>query len=73
MGHPIRVLLRPGDACLAHQRLGHGGGINLNSATRKNLYFRVKHKRHDDFLDQILQGCDVFTEYEGIRNLAGNE
>lgn len=72
MGEPIRVLLRPGDVCLAHQRLGHSGGINLHRDTRKQLYFRVSHKNHDDFLDQILEGGSVFTEYEGIKDVVGD-
>eukprot|EP00177_Eucheuma_denticulatum_P005946 GFKZ01010842.1.p1 GENE.GFKZ01010842.1~~GFKZ01010842.1.p1 ORF type:complete len:273 (+),score=37.71 GFKZ01010842.1:100-918(+) len=72
MGQPVRVLLRPGDAVIAHQRLGHAGGINLHERTRKNLYFRVHHKRHDDFLDQILEGCSVFTEFDGIRDMVGD-
>lgn len=69
MGQPQRVLLRPGDACLASQRLGHAGGVNLHEETRKNLYFRVSHKRHDDFLPAILEGCSVFTEFEGLHDL----
>lgn len=72
MGQPIRVLLRPGDVCIAHQRLGHAGGVNLHSETRKQLYYRVRHKKHDDFLDQILEGCSVFTEFEGIKDLVGD-
>lgn len=72
MGQPVRVLLRPGDACLAHQRLGHAGGINLHSETRKNLYFRISHKRHDEFLDKILEGTALFVEFDGIRRLVGD-
>lgn len=72
MGQPVRALLRPGDAVIAHQRLGHAGGINLHERTRKNLYFRVHHKKHDDFLEQILEGCSVFTEFEGIHGMVGD-
>lgn len=72
MGEPVRVLARPGDAILSHQRLGHAGGINLHERTRKNLYFRVRHKHHDDFLDEILEGCSVFTEFQGIQDMTGD-
>lgn len=72
MGQPMRTLLRPGDAIIAHQRLGHAGGINLHERTRKNLYFRVHHRKHDEFLQQILEGCSVFTEFEGIHDMVGN-
>lgn len=72
MGQPVRVLLRPGDACIAHQRLGHSGGINLHAETRKNIYFRVSHKRHAEFLDRVLEGSSVFVEYQGIRRLVGD-
>lgn len=72
IGQPKRVLLRPGDACIAHQRLGHSGGVNLHADPRIQLYFRVSHKNHDDCLEQILEGSSVFLEFEGIKELVGN-
>lgn len=68
IGDPMRVLLRAGDAVLAHQRLGHNGGINVHDEVRKNLYYRVKHKQHDDNLPALLSGS-VFTEFEGLQHL----
>lgn len=68
IGQPIRVLMRPGDAVLAHQRLGHSGGINLHEKTRKNLYYRLHHKNHDDLWKPTLNGS-VFTEFEGLHHL----
>jgi len=68
IGAPIRVLMKPGDAVLAHQRLGHSGGPNLGKNIRKNLYLRVMHKNHDKYLSsgELLNGS-VWTEYAGVR------
>lgn len=68
IGEPIRVLLSPGDVVIAHQRLGHGGGVNLTEATRINLYYRVHHVRHEQLLDAYMRGS-VFTECGGLRGL----
>lgn len=67
IGKPVRMLLNPGDALLAHQRLGHAGGINLHNDIRKNLYFRVSHINHRDIVEEVLEGS-VFTEYEGVKD-----
>lgn len=71
VGLPMRVLMKSGDVVLAHQRLAHSGGPNLSTLIRKNLYFRVFHKHHQQNLASgaILNGS-VFTEYEGIREIS---
>lgn len=70
IGAPIRCLLRPGDAVLAHQRLGHCGGPNLGNNVRKNLYLRVMNRQHDSYLSsgELLNGS-VWTEYAGVREV----
>ena len=70
IGEPIRVALSPGDAVIAHQRLGHTGGPNLGPHVRKNLYFRVKHVRHDTYLKsgELIDGW-VWAEYQGVREV----
>lgn len=68
IGLPRRLLMRPGDAVIAHQRLGHSGGINLHEEIRKNLYFRVAHKRHAELVPTLLTGS-VYTECEGLHHL----
>lgn len=68
LGEPIRVLMRPGDAVIAHQRLGHSGGINLSNMIRKNLYFRIFHKRHDQMIEKVLTES-LFAEFEGVHHL----
>lgn len=71
IGAPIRALLKSGDAIIAHQRLAHAGGPNVGAHVRKNLYFRVKHKRHKENIqsDAIINGS-VFVECEGIDEIA---
>lgn len=71
VGEPIRVLMSPGDVVLAHQRLAHSGGLNVYSEWRKNLYFRVRHKRHGQLIEKVLTGS-VYTEYEGLHHLVPN-
>lgn len=68
IGAPIRVPLKPGDAVLVHQRLGHSGGPNLGPNIRKNFYFRVSHTKHDTYLKsgELLNGW-VWAEYAGVR------
>jgi len=61
--------MRPGDVCIAHQRLAHAGGINLSAATRKTVYFRVRHKLHNEFLDKYLKASEPFVGFEGLQDL----
>lgn len=69
IGDPVRVLMRPGDAVLAHQRLGHHGGPNVGKHVRKNIYLRVMNQKHDKFLSsgELLNGS-VFTEFHGVQD-----
>lgn len=68
IGSPMRVLMEPGDAVLAHQRTGHTGGPNLGPYVRKNIYLRVQNRKHDHYLQsgELLNGS-VWTEYAGVR------
>lgn len=68
IGPSKRLLTKPGDVILAHQRLGHSGGINVHPKTRKNLYFRIRHKNHEALVEQVIKGS-VYTEYEGLHHL----
>lgn len=70
VGDPLRVRMRPGDVVIAHQRLGHSGGINLHPAIRKNLYFRIRHKRHPALLQEAWSGS-LWTEYESLHTMTG--
>lgn len=68
IGPSKRLLTKPGDVILAHQRLGHSGGINVHPKTRKNLYFRIHHKNHEENVENVIKGS-VYTEYEGLHHL----
>lgn len=70
IGEPIRVRMKPGDAVLAHQRLGHSGGWNMSDVVRKNLYMRVKHRRHDELLEEQWSGS-LWTMFEGLHDMVG--
>lgn len=48
VGDPRRVLLRRGDAVLAHQRLAHCAGPNGGDVIRTNVYFRVGRRDFDE-------------------------
>lgn len=69
IGKPKRMLMKPGDAVIAHQRLGHTGGPNLGAAVRKNIYIRVSHRKHDQLLKEgtLIHGS-LWTEFEGLRD-----
>lgn len=71
IGNAIRVLMKETDVVIAHQRLGHAGGINMCDTIRKNVYFRVVHKRHEEFQKEYLSGRCPFTEFEGLVSLDG--
>lgn len=68
-GLPKRVLLHPGDAFIAHQRLAHAAGINLCDIVRKNVYFRVLHARLDDFMYQLMRSSTPWTGFTGLQDL----
>lgn len=72
IGPPKRLLCKPGDVVLLHQRLGHSGGINVHEKTRINLYFRISAKDHDDHVEQVIKG-GVFKEYMGLRDLVKDD
>lgn len=71
VGTPRRVLLNPGDVVLAHQRLGHAGGVNLCNIPRKNLYFRVRRVGHYKIVDDIVNG-PTFHQFDGLHHLGSD-
>lgn len=54
LGESVQVLLRPGDIVIAHQLLAHRVGVNTSEHIRYQLYYRVKHKDHDEFKNHII-------------------
>lgn len=68
-GSPRRVLLNAGDAFIAHQRLAHAAGVNLCDVIRRNVYFRVKHARLEDFVYQLVRSPTPWTGFTGLQDL----
>lgn len=72
-GKPERLLMKPGDAFIVHQRLGIAEGINLSDHVRKNVYFRVVHTDFDELLDDFLEAELPFTGFEPIADIVAEE
>ncbi|KAI0566673.1 hypothetical protein FGB62_7g01 [Gracilaria domingensis] len=73
VGMAERVLVKSGDAFIAHQRLAHAPGVNAWSEIRKNIYFRVRHKNHDDLLDEFSLAAAPWVGFEGIADAVESE
>lgn len=61
LGASVQVLLEPGDIVIAHQLLAHRVGVNTSEHIRYQLYYRVKHKDHNELKGQILD--DPWAEF----------
>jgi len=61
LGESVQVLLRPGDVVIAHQLLAHRVGVNTSEHIRYQLYYRVKHKDHDELKGRIID--DPWVEF----------
>lgn len=72
-GKPKRLLMKPGDAFIVHQRLGIAQGINLSDQVRKNVYFRVVHTDFDEVLDDFPEAELPFTGFELIQDIVAEE
>lgn len=70
-GAPQRLLLRPGDAFIAHQRLAHASGFNLWPHARKNVYFRIEHADYGRFIAEYINTPHPWIGFHGMeRELA---
>lgn len=61
LGDAVQVLLGKGDVVIAHQLLAHRVGINYAENIRYQLYYRLRHKDHDDLKQRIVH--DPWTEF----------
>lgn len=68
-GSQKRVLLRPGDVVIAHQRLPNAMAMNLTNAVAKHVYFRVVHAQMDDFMDTFIKSPTPWTGFKGLQSL----
>jgi hypothetical protein len=50
----------------AHQKLAHRGGPNTSADIRYQVYFRLRHKQHAEFVDSGILLDDLWVEYEGL-------
>merc|ERR1712032_133911 len=61
LGEAVQVLLKPGDVVIAHQLLAHRIGENTSEHIRYQLYYRVKHRQHEEFKERIVH--NPWTEF----------
>ncbi|CDF38213.1 unnamed protein product [Chondrus crispus] len=73
VGSPKRILLKPGDAFIAHQRLASTQGINLLKKVRKSVYFKIAHTDYDEMQDEFLESKLPFTGFEPLQDIVADE
>jgi hypothetical protein len=49
---------------IAHHKLAHRGGPNASSAIRYQVYFRVRHRRHDEHVASGALLEDLWVEFD---------
>lgn len=64
---PVQMHVKPGDVVLAHYQLAHGSAINVAPHPRYALYFRFKHKNHDD--DWKARMTDIWMDWPGMQDI----
>lgn len=69
LGSPVRVLARPGDVIITHQRLGSAEGVNVTDKARKMVYFKISHVDFDELLDTYLEDAAPFSTFEGLKGV----
>lgn len=69
LGDPKRVLTKPGDVVVVHQRVGFAPGINLSDNVRKMVFFRIIHTEFDHLLEEYSHAPLPFVGYEPIQEL----
>jgi hypothetical protein len=66
---PRPLLVRAGDAVLAHYALAHTGGPNLGAHVRYAAFFRLQHRDHARAGTRPL--TEPWSEWEGLQGAAG--
>lgn len=69
VGSPKRVLMRPGDVVITHQRLPKAMGCNLTNNVGKSIYYRVVHTQMDNFLDAFVKSPTPWVGFAGLQEL----
>ncbi len=62
---PRQLIVRAGDALLAHYQLAHDAAANLGPHVRYAVFFRLAHRAHDPTSTAPL--TDLWREWEGLR------
>ncbi|GLD93211.1 hypothetical protein PINS_up001803 [Pythium insidiosum] len=71
LGIPLQLLAKRGDIVLAHPNLAHRGGLNFSPDIRYQIYFRLKHERHDEL--QVHAATDLWCDLEGLHHVKDRE
>ena len=67
LGEPVQLQLRVGDVVLLHQKLAHRGGPHFGHEIRKMVYFRIKHRRHEEL--KLAATENLWLEFEGMHDV----
>lgn len=67
LGEPTQLQLHIGDVVLLHQKLAHRGGPHFGHEIRKMVYFRVRHRRHDEL--KVAATENLWLEFEGMHDV----
>ena len=70
LGHQMTA--RAGDVVICHQKLAHRGGPNGSDGIRYQVYFRVQHVNHKDYLETGAVLEDLWLEFDGIEESLRN-
>ena len=68
LGQPVQLMMQAGDCVVAHQKLPHLGMPNCSSDIRYQVYFRLRHREHDNMIDAWLD--DILLPFEPVRAAA---
>ncbi|WP_308638096.1 phytanoyl-CoA dioxygenase family protein [Paenibacillus silvisoli] len=64
---PVQTMGEPGDVFLVHYQLAHTVALNASPNTRYCIFFRVKHKEHDQ--DWKAPMLDIWKHWPGVREI----
>lgn len=67
VGPPRQIMGKAGDVVLCHYQLGHGITPNVSPDVRYAVFFRLKHRDHDEQKIEVL--ADIWRHWSGIREV----
>ena len=66
LGDGVQICAAAGDAVIVHHKLAHGAASNFGPNTRQQIYFRLRHKRHAQFVQSGVLLDNLWAEFQGI-------